>query len=204
MHISLHDLGKRYGYQWIIRNIELDIPSGHILGVKGHNGSGKSTLLNIISGLISASDGEIKYEWQGKNIDRGQIFQHLSYVAPYIQVVDHFTLREMYEHQAQFKPMRISNCDEFVALTQLGYQEGKYIKDYSSGMRQRVQLALGILADTPLLLLDEPTSYLDTSAKQWYHDLLAQHLGDRTIIIASNDDSDLVECQQIIDIAEIA
>lgn len=202
MHISLDNLSKRYGYQWIIRSMNLEIESGFRLGVKGHNGSGKSTLLNMISGMLASSEGQIIYRIGDKIISRSEIYRHLTFVAPYINIVDNYSLVEMYDLQSRFKPMRIGSLDEFVALTKLGKQEGKYIKDFSSGMRQRVQLALAILADSPLLMLDEPTSYLDSDAKEWYHNLLKDHMAERTIIIASNDAGDLQETQRIIDVED--
>jgi ATPase subunit of ABC transporter with duplicated ATPase domains len=64
-------------------------------------------------------------------------------------------------------------------------------------MHQRLQLALAVLSKTELLLLDEPTSFLDVDAKKWFYFLLEKYRGKRTIIIASNDQDDLLICDTI-------
>ncbi len=82
------------------------------------------------------------------------------------------------------------SASEFVSTIQLEKQQDKQLGYYSSGMRQRVKLGLALLADTPLLLLDEPTSHLDTNAIKWFQDLLSENTEDRTLFVASNSHQD--------------
>jgi Cu-processing system ATP-binding protein len=77
------------------------------------------------------------------------------------------------------------------------------IETYSSGMHQRLQLALSLLSKTSLILYDEPTSFLDNDAKKWFYKLLSKFKKDRTVIIASNDEGDLSECAIIYKIADL-
>jgi len=86
-----------------------------------------------------------------------------------------------------FKPFIPGITVENVAsIAYLGHVRDRAVIDLSSGMKQRLKLALAILSDTPMLLLDEPASNLDAAAIQRYRDLLQQHLRDRTLIVASN------------------
>ena len=200
MHIELNKISKRYGYQWILRDLDLTILSGSILGINGLNGSGKSTLIKIISGFLSPSDGKISHSIASKQIKIADVYKSVSWVAPYLGLTDNYTIEEMYNLQSTFKPMKTESYKEFVETIELTGHQNKYIKDFSSGMQQRLQLGLAILSNTPMLLLDEPTSYLDAQSVGWYHDLLKKHLVNRTVIIASNDAGDLAECERSVDV----
>lgn len=202
MQIELSKISKRYGYQWILRDLDLKIKSASILGVNGLNGSGKSTLIKILSGFLSPSDGSITHTLDNKIIKIADVYKTVSWVAPYLSLTDNYTIEEMYALQAKFKNMKTNSYKEFVAEVELTDHQNKYIKDFSSGMQQRLQLGLAILSDTPLLLLDEPTSYLDTQSVNWYHNLLQSNLDNRTVVIASNDAGDLAECQSTIDVLD--
>ena len=202
MNISLNNISKRYGYQWILRDLDLEISSGSLLGVNGRNGSGKSTLIKILSGFLSPSDGKIIHSIDDKIVKIADVYKSVSWVAPYLSLTDNYTIEEMYNIQAKFKRMKTESFKEFLDLIDLASHQNKYIKDFSSGMQQRLQLSLAILSDTPLLLLDEPTSYLDAYSIAWYHELLQKHLANRTVIIASNDEGDLAECNSSIDVLD--
>lgn len=203
MHIALQKVSKRYGYQWIIRDLDLQVEDHMVLGIKGLNGSGKSTLVKILSGYLSPSLGSITFQLAGKPVSTSHIYQHISWVAPYLSLTDNYTIAEMYHLQSKFKPMKTKDFDTFLDLVQLSKHQNKYIKEFSSGMQQRLQLGLAILTDSPLLLLDEPTSYLDMEAIKWYHDLLSTYKSGRTVVIASNDESDLAYCDKFISMNDL-
>jgi ABC-type multidrug transport system ATPase subunit len=187
MNITLTNIGKRYNYEWIFRNVNYEFTSDNNYVILGSNGSGKSTLLQTIAGNLISSEGEISYVISDNSVDDETIFKSLSFAAPYLELFEEFTLRESIDFQAQFKPFVSKlSTKEIIALTQLEKSKDKQIKYYSSGMKQRVRLALAILADTPLLLLDEPTSNLDKKAIGWYQKLVTDFSNDRLIIVASN------------------
>ncbi|HYC28328.1 MAG TPA: ATP-binding cassette domain-containing protein, partial [Chitinophagaceae bacterium] len=90
-------------------------------------------------------------------------------------------------HVEVFKPFRDKlRVPEIVDMLALPNAKGKPIKNFSSGMKQKVKLALAILADTPLLLLDEPVSNLDRNAISWYTDMMARYSSGRTVLVCSN------------------
>lgn len=201
MRIAAESIAKRYSYSWIIKDFSYTFSEGSRTGIIGPNGSGKSTLMQMLCAHLPPSKGQLSYGVGGKEISAENAFRYLSMVAPYTDVVQEFTLRELFDFHRRFRPLRAGvDYQKFIDLLQLPPQKAKQIQYFSSGMNQRVQLALAILSDTPLLLLDEPTSYLDTSAKRWMFDLLAANLEGRTLIVASNDEADFQLCSDRIEL----
>ena len=86
---------------------------------------------------------------------------------------------------------------EFETVIHLPNQKEKTLQHFSSGMKQKIQLALAILSDTPIILLDEPTSFLDQFNKEWFSELLNNFKHNRIVIIASNDPYDLAICEDV-------
>jgi len=187
MKIILENIGRRFNREWIFREINYTFESGQSYAVLGLNGSGKSTLLQLLSGSLTPSEGTISYQSGGKDLDIESVFQQLSMAAPYMELIEEFTLQESIEFHAQFKPFyKGLDTKKIIELTQLEKAKDKQLKVYSSGMKQRVRLALAILCDTPLLLLDEPTSNLDKKAIDWYQNLINDYSQNRLIIVCSN------------------
>jgi len=199
MKLTLQNLSKRYLYDWIIREMNHEFEANTITGINGINGSGKSTLIKLMSGFLSPSEGKILYHLDGQSIDRSDIYQYLSISAPYTDLVQEYDVEEMYLFHTKFKKMRKDlDAKDFLNVVRLSGNKGKQIQYYSSGMKQRLQLAIALFTDSKLLLLDEPTSYLDSENKEWFYNLLQSELADRTIIIASNDLEDFQYCTEVI------
>ena len=92
---------------------------------------------------------------------------------------------------------------EILDCLRLSKEAEKPIKYFSSGMKQRLKVGLAILADAPLLLLDEPLSNLDKEGVQWYDNLMRQYINNKTVIIASNNIEDEIKfCNSTIDISD--
>ncbi len=186
MNIELQNIGKRYGLEWIFRKVNFSFEFGKSYALTGHNGSGKSTLLKILSGGLTPSEGKVLFTENEQPKSPYEIAHEVAYVAPYIHLIEEFTLNEMLHFHFKFKKMKVSSIDEFMDILQLKAHKSKFIRDFSSGMMQRLKLSLAIMSDTKILLLDEPTSYLDENAIQWYRELLQEHTQDRLLIIGSN------------------
>lgn len=185
MEIILESLGKRYGLEWIFRNLNFHFQSGNSYALTGHNGSGKSTLLKVLSGGLTPSEGKILFKDGSKEYSQIEIANEVAYVAPYIQLIEDFTLQEMIDFHFQFKKMYVTK-DQLMEILDLNIHKDKSISNFSSGMMQRLKLSLAILSQTKILLLDEPTSYLDEKAIEWYKNLLSEYIFDRLVIIGSN------------------
>ena len=203
MLINLNNLGKRYNYEWIFRNLTYTLESGNAYAVLGHNGSGKSTLLTVISGYNLQSEGDITYQLGTKKISPENAYQYLSLTAPYLELVEEFTLEEMLEFHTRFKPLRnqLSNQE---LIDRMGLQKAKlkFVKDFSSGMKQRLKLGLAIYADSQLLLLDEPTTNLDQEGINWYQEHIEQNRKDRLIVVGSNIMHEYSFCNQTLHITD--
>lgn len=203
MHqIILEKVYKRYGYQWIIHDFSASFGPNVVYGISGNNGSGKSTLIKMISGYLSPSKGSISYTIGGRALSQKQIYSFVSLAAPYTDLTNELTLYEMFVFHQKFKPFQ-SECsyDSFEQKIELKGQSQKLLQHFSSGMKQKIQLALAILSNSPILLLDEPTSYLDLKAKAWFKSFLSEHCADKIVIMASNDPFDLELCTEIIELS---
>ncbi len=191
LSIHLNNIGKKFRREWIFRHLNYYIKAGQKLVILGGNGSGKSTLLQVLSGFIGSSEGEQKYLLDGNEVNKEKIHEAISFASPYLQVIEDFTLLEMVEHAMLFKPFSDQiTSNEFIELIQLNKSSNKYIKEFSSGMKQRLKLGLAILSETPLLLLDEPLSNLDKDGITWYKKMIETYTINRTVIVCSNAISD--------------
>lgn len=165
-----------------------------MVSITGHNGSGKSTLLQIISGFTTASEGQINYN---ETADDLQV--DFSFVAPYQNIIEEFTLIEHLRFHARFKHPKIPFSD-IIEKSGLTGSENKIIQEFSSGMKQRLRLALAFFYDAKVIFLDEPTSNLDSKGEKWYHALIQSVKGNSTIIVASNQEFEIKEAQRNISI----
>lgn len=197
--IVLRNVSKRYGYQWVVQGINLEMDDSKIHGLAGANGSGKSTLVRILSGFLSPSEGDISFISNDLPISVGEIYKQVSLVAPYTDLIQEYSLPEMFEFHSSFKKIQgVDSYQSFAAMLDMPNTKDKYISHFSSGMKQKIQLALAFVSDTPFLLLDEPTSFLDQRAKAWFSEMLIKFGKGRCIVIASNDTFDLQHCDIIV------
>jgi ABC-type multidrug transport system ATPase subunit len=204
MQIQLTDLAKRYNYEWIFRNLTYTFSDNNNYVILGANGSGKSTLLQIIAGYATTSEGSIIYTHNNNTIESENIYSHVSIAAPYLEHYEEYTLKETIDFHQKFKPL-LNNMptEDVIEITQLGKATNKQLKYFSSGMKQRVRLALAILSNTPLLLLDEPTANLDKQAIEWYQQLIKNYGNNRLIIVCSNQQEQEYEfCNQQLNIED--
>jgi ABC-type multidrug transport system ATPase subunit len=187
VRIILQNTGKKYTSEWIFRNLDYTFSGNHAYAILGRNGSGKSTLLQVISGNLHATEGTIAYMDGQKKIPDQKIFRHLAIVAPYQELIEEFTLDEMVRFHFSFKKL-LPGFTLNDATEMLGFRvrNHKVIRQFSSGMKQRVKLLLAFLSDVPLLLLDEPTMNLDHTGMEWYLQLAGNYRKDRLLIICSN------------------
>lgn len=201
MEISLKNIGRRFNKEWIFKNIDFTFTHEKKYAVLGPNGSGKSTLLSVILGSLTPSEGEISYA-NPDLIRVEDIYQHISFAAPYLDLVEEFTLKETIDFHFQFKAYSAGlNADEVLRLLGLDKSEDKALKYFSSGMKQRTKLALACCAETPILILDEPTSNLDTQGIDWYLALIESYAKNKMIIVGSNQEHEYSFCEETLNIS---
>ncbi len=203
MQINLQQIGKKFNREWVFRNINYEIPSGARVAILGANGSGKSTLLQVISGILSPSEGEINFQTTNSTISIDDVFEHFSIASPYLELVEEMTLIEMIEFHFSFKK-RLQNLSnqEIIALLGLEKSSHKEVRHFSSGMKQRLKLALAVLSSVACVLLDEPCSNLDKQGISWYQELLKTYTQERTLIICSNQEYEYEICDKYLSIMD--
>lgn len=196
MQIEVTGLGKRYAREWVFRDLTHTFKAGSATAVLGPNGSGKSTLLNTLSGQLLPTAGTLRYAVGGQTVPVEDIPPRLAYAAPYLELIEELTLTELLHFHTRFKPLKPGlSPQQLIALMYLENSRHKLVRDFSSGMKQRLKLALALYADTPLLLLDEPTTNLDRAGVAWYQEHVRARLAGRTVLISSNVPEEYDFCQ---------
>ena len=203
MKINLEHIGRRFNREWIFRDVNYVFESGSSYAILGANGAGKSTILQVISGSLSSSEGPISYTREGVLLNPENVFEHLSMAAPYLELIEELTLRELIDFHFRFKKYR-SGLDRDLTIELMGLKrsEHKAIKYFSSGMKQRVKLALAFCSDTDMILLDEPASNLDQQGLEWYLSLVKKYSADRILIICSNQIQEYSFCKNQLNVAD--
>ena len=201
MEIHLEGIGKKFRKEWIFRNVNLDFLPSKRYGIVGYNGSGKSTLLQIIAGISLPSEGKIHFLSQNAVLPTENILERLSFSAPYQELIEELTAKEMFDFHFKFRKLSfpISSSDFFEEIGLKG-NENKQVKYFSSGMKQRMRLALCVYTEAEVYMLDEPTTNLDRVGVQWYKDILTKKLLDKTLIISSNIEEEYAVCENIFNI----
>lgn len=197
--ISLIDAGKRFNKDWIFQSLNVAFEQGQHYALIGNNGSGKSTLLQILSGYTTLSKGTI--EWN--NADSQTAYDQISIAAPYLELVEELTTIEHFKFHAIFKSLVDTlSIQEMIQLIGLENATHKQIRYFSSGMKQRLKLALAIFSTSPILLLDEPCSNLDKEGYALYKQLIQQYAMHKLIIVGSNDPEEYAFCTQQINLLD--
>lgn len=185
--ISLNGIGKKFRSQWIFKNINTVFSKGDRIAVSGPNGSGKSTLLQLIAGYITPSEGTLHWKSESTTIAADQLFRHLTMAAPYLELIEEFTLDENIHFFLQHKKFREQlNASQFIERIELSAASSKPVKYFSSGMKQRMKLGMAILAQTDVLFLDEPLSNLDKQGYDWYRKLIETIPAETIVFVGSN------------------
>ncbi|MCX7924942.1 MAG: ABC transporter ATP-binding protein [Fimbriimonadales bacterium] len=183
-------LGKRFGERWVFRGLELELATGAMLVVRGANGSGKSTLMKLIAGLLAPTEGAVALRCEGGAVSDRTRF--LGWCA-----ADGALYRELtgYEHLRWWAQVRGLPDDRDALMAQLDRFElapraHDWVRAYSTGMRQRLRMAIATYGDPPLLLLDEPDAGLDASGLKLLRQVLDEQTRRGIALFATNR----VEC----------
>ena len=149
------------------------------------------------------SEGLINYEENQKFLEIGNFYKYLVVAAPYLELIEDFTLTEIIEFHVKFKPFKNNlSTNEFIDFIELPKAKNKEVKFFSSGMKQRVKLGLAFWSDCEILMLDEPTSNLDVYATSWYLKNVQEYSKNRMLFICSNQPSEYEFCKNILNIQD--
>jgi ABC-type multidrug transport system ATPase subunit len=214
--VRLSNLGKRFNREWIFRHLDYEFTTGKKYAITGSNGSGKSTLLQVIAGSLTHNEGSIEIgngqlamgnEQLARTNDQQSTINHqlhytlISIATPYLELVEEMTAVEMINFHSTFKPLTLP-ANEILEQVSLQVAANKQIRNYSSGMKQRLKLALAFFSDTPILLLDEPTTNLDEDGIALYHQLIQNYTANKLVIVCSNDKQEYSFCEEVLEVGK--
>jgi ABC-type multidrug transport system ATPase subunit len=205
MTISLNNTGKRYNREWIFRHCNYTFTCGKNYAITGPNGSGKSTLLQVIAGATLHNEGTVEYQQTTDNrqqtTDEAQHFKSISIAAPYLELIEEMTAKEILVFHSKFKPLiQLLSIEEMLKIVGLENAINKQLRYFSSGMKQRLKLAQAFFSNTPVILLDEPTTNLDADGVALYQNLISNYTKDKLVIVSSNVKEEYGFCEEVIEI----
>ncbi len=199
------NIRKNFGRLLVFDSVSFELSVGSSLAIAGKNGSGKSTLVKIIAGLLSPSFGEVIYQLDGKRIDRLDWYKYVGFVAPYLQLYDEFTGYENLEFFARMRGLKNyrDKIEEVLYRVNLLSRKDDFVRGYSSGMKQRLKYACALLNDPFLLILDEPTSNLDSEGVKMVWTIAEEQKKKGILLIATNEPDELKMCEKVINLDEL-
>jgi subfamily B ATP-binding cassette protein MsbA len=206
-HITFTDVSFRYGKEWVLKDINLDIPSGTKLAIVGTSGGGKTTMVNLIPRFYDVSEGQITLDgYDVRKITQSSLRKQISIVSQDVILFnDKIRKNICYGIENVSDPdlegaLRSAYALDFVNSLPDGYDTviGERGARLSGGQRQRLSIARALLKDSPILILDEATSSLDTEAEHLVQKALQNLVQGRTTITIAHRISTVKDADRII------
>lgn len=192
MKIILSKISKIYHYRHLFKELDFEFQPNSSTAIIGGNGTGKSSLMSIIAGRTSPSQGKISYLLGKKSIDIEDIYKHISWMAPSIEPYPYLTLKESFELHFRFKKNLLPSIKDCLEVLKFeNSTHNRKLSHLSSGMLQRAKVGLALFSKSEILLLDEPTSFMDNTYTSHTLKLIEQFSQNRTYIIASNIENEI-------------
>ncbi len=185
--IQARGLGKRYGELWALRGLDLDVPAGTVLGLLGHNGAGKTTAIRLLTTLAEATEGSAVVAGHDVATAAPRVRARIGVAAQAATVDGLLTGRanlemigRLYRLPASAVRSRAQELLERFGIADAG---DRLVKGYSGGMRRRLDLAASLIADPPVIFLDEPTTGLDPAARRDLWDVIRELVAEGTTVL---------------------
>ncbi len=180
-------LGKRYGEQWALRDFDLEVSAGSVLGLLGHNGAGKTTAIRILTTLALPTAGSARVAGHDVVADPAAVRERIGLTSQAATVDGLMDAQGNLEliGRLYHLPRRIARkrAAELLERLQLADTGDRLVRDFSGGMRRRLDLAASLVAAPPVLFLDEPTTGLDPESRNELWALLRELVGEGTTLL---------------------
>ena len=197
--IEIKDVTKSYGRQKVLQNVSFEIMEGELFGLLGPNGAGKSTLIDILTGIQSMDSGEIFINGKSIKTDKVEIRKHLGLVPQDIALLEELNAVDNLEYfgglyglAGQELKSQIEKLLEVAGLTDKK-------KNYSGGMKRRLNIAVAMLHNPSILILDEPTVGVDAQSRQHIFDYIQSLAEQGTTILYTSHYMEEIEtlCKRV-------
>jgi ABC-2 type transport system ATP-binding protein len=185
--VTATGLGKRYDDLWALRDLDLEVPKGSVLGLLGHNGAGKTTAIRILTTLSQPTTGSATVAGFDVASDPAQVRSHMGLAGQAATVDNLLSARANLELVGRLyhlpKAEARKRADELLERLSLADVANKLVRDFSGGMRRRLDLAASFVASPPVLFLDEPTTGLDPHSRNELWEVLRERIAEGATVV---------------------
>ncbi|WP_150269489.1 ABC transporter ATP-binding protein [Paenibacillus tepidiphilus] len=203
--LSVRHVGKAFGKKEVLRDISLQVEGAETFGILGPSGSGKTTLVKLLAGIDEATTGEVRV--LGTTMPKLSVLQKIGYMAQSDALYSELTAKENLEFFAALYGLKDGNrtrrIGDVMELVDLQEHLNKRVDQYSGGMKRRLSLAIALLHEPPLLLLDEPTVGIDPLLRQAiWTELKGLNRKGTTIVLTTHVMDEAGKCDRLAMIRE--
>ncbi|MDB4973271.1 MAG: transporter, ATP-binding protein [Myxococcaceae bacterium] len=188
--IEVRKLSKRYGERVAVRDLSFEVARGEVVGFLGPNGAGKSTTLRMLTGFLEPSEGEIQIDGLDALKSPREVKRRIGYMPEAVPLYLEMRVVEYLRFRAELKGVArrevSKNVDRALELASVADVKTRIIGQLSKGYRQRVGLADALVADPPLLILDEPTAGLDPNQIRQVRELIRALSREKTVLLSTH------------------
>lgn len=204
--LEVKSLSKKYGEKTVFEDLDLSAEAGEIIGLVGENGAGKSTLLKILATLSLPSSGEISLMNQTYRKNEKKLREYIAYVPQDIALFEELTVMENMKFFQKLSRKKVSKEDLKALLSSVNLQVDQVkVSNLSGGMKRKLNLAVSLISDPKLLLLDEPTAGIDLRSRIEIGAFLKKLALEKNILIiyTSHDMNEIEQvCSRVVIIGE--
>lgn len=187
--LEIKNIEKRFGSRTVLNKISFETKTGEVFGLLGPNGAGKTTLIKMITGLLNIDDGEILINGKSLEHDFEAAMENIEAIVENPEFYKYMTGKQnILQYARLHKSVTIERVNEVIELVGLSNRINEKVGKYSLGMRQRLGLAITLLHNPKVLILDEPTNGLDPAGIKQLRDILTNmaHKEDVCVLVSSH------------------
>lgn len=187
--LKITNISKKFGKRTVLNNISFDANTGEVFGLLGPNGAGKTTLIKLITGLLNIEDGKIEILGSSLETNYEDAMRNLGAIVENPEMYKYMTGKQnIMQYVRMRKNITPERINEVIELVGLSNRINEKVGKYSLGMRQRLGVALALLHNPKILILDEPTNGLDPAGIKQLRDIVTNiaHKEDVCVIVSSH------------------
>lgn len=189
--ISFRGFGKTYGKHQAVKRLDLNVRRGEVVALLGPNGSGKTTSLKAAAGLVKPTRGVVLVGDPGRPSSEPEARRCLSFLPQRVAFQDSLSGQEVLNFHREIRRVDAAHASAALGVASLNGAVVRAVSTYSGGMLQRLGLAVALLPDAPIFLLDEPTAALDPDGLEAFYKVIAKSRADgRAVLFTSHQMGD--------------